>query len=180
MTRAGTGDLRIPRLRNAATSRPSWSPRRLAEKALADGVQEPYVHGVSTRSVDDLVKAMGMTGVSKSQVSRLCQEIDEKVKAFLSPARSRLALSVDRRHLFEGAAERTHRLGRGDRCGWCQQGWPMDIGPSEAETFWTEFLRKLARAPLGWPVVCEKISLVCDTYHCALLLVHRSRVSLKK
>jgi hypothetical protein len=47
-------------------------------------VQEAYVHGVSTRSVDDLVKAMGMTGISKSQVSRLCEEIDHKVKAFLS------------------------------------------------------------------------------------------------
>ena len=58
-------------------------PRRLAEKALTAVVQEAYVHGVSTRSVDDLVKAMGMTGISKSQVSRLCEEIDEKVKAFL-------------------------------------------------------------------------------------------------
>src|SRR4029079_2856024 len=59
-------------------------PRRLAEKALTAVVQEAYVQGVSPRSVDDLVKAMGMTGISKSQVSRLCEEIDEKVKAFLS------------------------------------------------------------------------------------------------
>jgi putative transposase len=58
-------------------------PRRLAEKALTAVVQEAYVHGVSTRS-DDLVKAMGMSGISKSQVSRLCAEIDERVKAFLS------------------------------------------------------------------------------------------------
>jgi putative transposase len=55
-------------------------PRRLAEKALTAVVQEAYVHGASTRSVDGLVKAMGMTGISMSQVSRLCEEIDEKVK----------------------------------------------------------------------------------------------------
>ena len=55
----------------------------MAEKALAAVIQEAYIQGVSTRSVDDLVKAMGGTGVSKSQVSRLCEEIDDKVKAFL-------------------------------------------------------------------------------------------------
>ncbi len=55
----------------------------MAEKALTAVIQEAYVQGVSTRSVDDLVKAMGGSGVSKSQVSRLCEEIDEKVKAFL-------------------------------------------------------------------------------------------------
>jgi transposase-like protein len=58
-------------------------PHRLAEKALTAVVQEACVHGVSTRSVDELVKAMGMTGISKSRVSRLCEEIDEKVKASL-------------------------------------------------------------------------------------------------
>src|SRR4051794_37379942 len=56
----------------------------MAEKALTAVVQEAYVHGVSTRSVDDLVQAMGMSGISKSQVSRLCGEIDHKVKAFLA------------------------------------------------------------------------------------------------
>ena len=58
--------------------------RRTAEKALAAVIQEGYVHGVSTRSVDELVKAMGMSGISKSQVSRLCAEIDERVGAFLN------------------------------------------------------------------------------------------------
>ena len=58
-------------------------PRRMAEKALAAVIQEAYVQGVSTRSVDELVKAMGMTGISKSQVSRLCSEIDDKIGAFL-------------------------------------------------------------------------------------------------
>ena len=72
-TRAGTVELRIPKLRKGSYFPGFLEPRRLAEKALAAVVvQEAYVHGVSTRSVDDLVKAMGGTGVSKSQVSRLC------------------------------------------------------------------------------------------------------------
>ena len=56
----------------------------MAEKALTAVIQEAYVQGISTRSVDDLVKAMGMSGISKSQVSRPCEEIDGKVKAFLN------------------------------------------------------------------------------------------------
>jgi hypothetical protein len=83
-TRAGTVELRIPKLRKGSYFPAFLEPRRLSEKALTAVVQEAYVHGVSTRSVDDLVKAMGMSGISKSQVSRLCEEIDEKVKAFLS------------------------------------------------------------------------------------------------
>src|SRR5262245_49938823 len=83
-TRAGTVELRIPKLRKGSYFPVFLDPRRMAEKALAAVVQEAYVHGVSTRSVDDLVQAMGMSGISKSQVSRLCVEIDEKVKAFLS------------------------------------------------------------------------------------------------
>lgn len=59
-------------------------PRRTAEKALVDVIQEAYIQGVSTRSVDELVKAMGMTRISKRQVSRLCGEIDERVNAFLT------------------------------------------------------------------------------------------------
>ena len=59
-------------------------PRRMAEKALTGVIQEAYIHGVSTRLVDDLVKALGMTGVFKSQVSRLCEAIDERVDAFLN------------------------------------------------------------------------------------------------
>jgi len=55
----------------------------MAEKALTTVIQEAYIQGISTRSVDDLVKAMGMSGISKSQVSRLCEEIDVKVKAFM-------------------------------------------------------------------------------------------------
>jgi putative transposase len=79
-TRAGTIELRIPKLRQGSYFPAFLEPRRMAEKAFAAVVQEAYVQGVSTRSVDDLVKAMGMSGISKSQVSRLCEELDDKVK----------------------------------------------------------------------------------------------------
>jgi putative transposase len=83
-TRAGSIDLRIPKLRRGSYFPGFIEPRRTAEKALVAVVQEAYIQGVSTRSVDELVKAMGMSGISKSQVSRLCGEIDERVGAFLN------------------------------------------------------------------------------------------------
>jgi transposase-like protein len=83
-TRAGTVELAIPKLRKGSYFPTFLEPRRAAEKALVAVIQEAYVQGVSTRSVDELVKAMGMTGISKSQVSRLCADIDERVHAFLS------------------------------------------------------------------------------------------------
>ena len=82
-TRAGTVELRIPKLRKGCYFPGFLEPRRMAEKALTAVIQEAYVQGISTRSVDNLVKAMGMSGISKSQVSRLCEDIDGKVKAFL-------------------------------------------------------------------------------------------------
>jgi putative transposase len=153
-TRAGTVELRIPKLRKGSYLPAFLEPRRLAEKALAAVVQEAYVHGVSTRSVDDLVKAMGMTGISKSQVSRLCEEIDQKVKAFLSrPIEGDWPyLWIDATYVKVRQSGRIVSVavivavavnsdGRREVLG-------MDIGPSEAETFWTEFLRKLARRGL--------------------------------
>jgi putative transposase len=83
-TRAGTVELRIPKLRRGSYFPAFLEPRRLAEKALTAVIQEAYVQGISTRSVDDLVRAMGLEGISKSQVSRLCGEIDERVQTFLS------------------------------------------------------------------------------------------------
>jgi transposase-like protein len=83
-TRCGSVELRIPKLRQGAYFPGFLEPRRMSEKALTAVIQEAYVQGVSTRSVDDLVQAMGMSGISKSQVSRLCTEIDEKVQAFLA------------------------------------------------------------------------------------------------
>jgi putative transposase len=153
-TRAGTVELRIPKLRKGSYFPIFLEPRRLAEKALAAVVQEAYVHGVSTRSVDDLVKAMGMTGISKSQVSRLCEEIDEKVKAFLSRP-----IEGDWPYLWIDATYvKARESGRivsaavivavGVNSDGRREVLGMDIGPSEAETFWTEFLRKLARRGL--------------------------------
>lgn len=153
-TRAGTVELRIPKLRKGSYFPGFLEPRRLAEKALAAVVQEAYVHGVSTRSVDDLVKAMGMTGISKSQVSRLCAEIDEKVKAFLSRP-----IEGDWPYLWIDATYvKVRESGRivsvavivavGVNGDGRREVLGMDIGPSEAETFWTEFLRKLARRGL--------------------------------
>ncbi len=77
-TRAGTVELRIPRLRKGSYFPGFLEPRRMAEKALTAVIQEAYIQGISTRSVDDLVKSLGMSGISKSQVSRLCEEIDER------------------------------------------------------------------------------------------------------
>ena len=83
-TRAGTVALKIPKLRQGSYFPEFLEPRRTAEKALTAVIQEAYVQGISTRSVDDLVKALGMSGISKSQVSRLCAELDERVGAFLN------------------------------------------------------------------------------------------------
>jgi hypothetical protein len=118
-TRAGTVELRIPKLRKGSYFPGFLEPRRMAEKALTAVIQEAYVQGISTRSVDDLVKAMGMSGISKSQVSRLCEEIDGKVKSFLNrplegSAYTPTALPLDRRHLSQGPARRADRVGGRD------------------------------------------------------------------
>jgi transposase-like protein len=153
-TRAGTVELRIPKLRKGSYFPGFLEPRRMAEKALTAVIQEAYVQGISTRSVDDLVKAMGMTGISKSQVSRLCGEIDGKIATFLERP-----LEGDWPYIWLDAtyvkARRDGRIvsvaviiavgvngdGRREVLG-------ITIGASEAETFWTAFLRKLARRGL--------------------------------
>ena len=153
-TRAGRVELRIPKLRKGSYFPGFLEPRRMAEKALTAVIQEAYVQGVSTRSVDELVKAMGMTGISKSQVSRLCGEIDGKIAAFLDRP-----LEGEWPYIWLDAtyvkARRDGRIvsvavivavgvnddGRREVLG-------LAIGASEAETFWTDFLRKLARRGL--------------------------------
>jgi len=153
-TRAGTVELRIPRLRRGSYFPGFLEPRRMAEKALTAVIQEAYIHGVSTRSVDDLVKALGMSGVSKSQVSRLCAEIDERVTAFLDRP-----LEGDWPYLWIDATYlKVRQNGRivsvavivavGVNTDGRREVLGMDIGPSEAEPFWVEFLRKLARRGL--------------------------------
>ncbi len=153
-TRAGTVELRIPKLRKGSYYPCFLEPRRLAEKALTAVIQEAYVQGVSTRSVDDLVKAMGMSGISKSQVSRLCGEIDEKIATFLNRPlegdwpyiwldATYLKVRQDGRIVSVAViiAVGVNGAGRREVLG-------MAIGASEAETFWTDFLRKLARRGL--------------------------------
>jgi len=153
-TRAGRVELRIPKLRKGSYFPGFLEPRRLAEKAIAAVVQEAYVQGVSTRSVDDLVQAMGMDGISKSQVSRLCEEIDEKVKPFLGRP-----IEGDWPYVWLDATYvRVRRAGRivsaavvvaiGVNGDGRREALGLDICPSEAETFWSEFLRKLARRGL--------------------------------
>ena len=83
-TRAETVPLNIPKLRKGSYLPAFLEPRRAAEKVLVAVIQEAYIQGVSRHSVDDLVKAMWMSGVSKSEFSRLCVEFDERVNAFLA------------------------------------------------------------------------------------------------
>ena len=153
-TRGGTVPLRIPKLRRGSYFPGFLEPRRSSEKALAAVVQEAYVQGISTRSVDDLVKALGMTGISKSQVSRLCEEIDERVGAFLNrPLEGDWPyLWIDATYVKVRDAGRivsvatiiavaVNTEGRREVLG-------MATGPSEAEPFWTGFLRSLMRRGL--------------------------------
>jgi putative transposase len=153
-TRAGTVELRIPKLRKGSYFPGFLEPRRMAEKALTAVIQEAYVQGISTRSVDDLVKAMGMSGISKSQVSRLCEEIDGKVKAFLNRP-----LEGDWPYLWIDATYlKVRRGGRivsvaviiaiGVNTDGRREVLGLEIGTSEAEPIWTEFLRKLTRRGL--------------------------------
>ena len=153
-TRAGTVELRIPKLRRGSYFPGFLEPRRMAEKALTAVIQKSYVQGISTRSVDELVKAMGLEGISKSQVSRLCAEIDERVQTFLHrPIEGEWPyLWLDATYV---KARRDHHIvsvavivamavntdGRREVLG-------MTIGNSEAEPFWTEFLCSLTRRGL--------------------------------
>jgi transposase-like protein len=153
-TRAGTIELRIPKLRKGSYFPGFLEPRRLAEKALTAVIQEAYIQGISTRSVDDLVKALGMTGISKSQVSRLCEDIDERVDEFLDRR-----IEGDWPYIWIDATYvKVRQNGRivsvaviiavGVNTDGRREVLGMAIGASEAETFWTEFLRQLARRGL--------------------------------
>lgn len=153
-TRAGTVELRIPKLRKGSYFPGFLEPRRVAEKALTGVIQEAYVQGISTRSVDALVQAMGMSGISKSQVSRLCSEIDDKVQTFLGrPLEGDWPyLWLDATYVKVRQAGRIVSVAAIIAIGVNQDGrrevLGLDIGASEAETFWIEFLRKLARRGL--------------------------------
>jgi transposase-like protein len=153
-TRLGTLQLRVPKLRQGSYFPPFLEPRKVSEKALVAVIQEAWIGGVSTRRVDDLVQAMGLAGISKSTVSKLCKDIDERVNAFLDrPLESeRPYLWLDATYLKvrEGGrvvsvaaiiAMAVDAEGRREIVG-------LHLGPSEAETFWAGFLKSLVKRGL--------------------------------
>jgi transposase-like protein len=153
-TRLGTLQLRIPKLRQGSYFPPFLEPRKTSEQALVAVIQEAWVSGVSTRRVDDLVQAMGLTGIGKSTVSKLCKGIDERVNAFLDrPLTGEWPyLWLDATYLKQREGGRivsvaaigavaANAEGRREIVG-------LHIGPSEAETFWSSFLKSLVKRGL--------------------------------
>jgi putative transposase len=149
-TRVGTVELRVPRVRDSSYFPSLLEPRRRAERALSAVVQEAYVRGISTRKVDELVKALGMEGISKSQVSRLCEELDEEVERFRGrPLEGHYPyVWVDATYLKARQDGRVVSVAvviavgvnakSGER-----EILGLDVGPSEEGAFWTAFLRSL-------------------------------------
>lgn len=148
-TRAGTMDLSIPKLRQGAYLPSFLEPRRRIEKALWGVVMEAYVQGVSTRSVDDLVQALGASGISKSTVSRICQEIDETVSEFLSrPLEGNFPyvwLDATYVKVRQGGriVDRAVVVAIGLSDSGRREVLGLAVGHSETEAFWTEFSRSL-------------------------------------
>ena len=153
-TRLGSLQLRIPKLRQGSYFPPFLEPRKTAEKALVTVIQEAWIGGVSTRRVDELVQAMGLSGISKSQVSKLCKDIDERVNAFLDrPIDGEwpyLWLDATYLKVRDGGrivsvaaiiAVAVTTEGRREIVG-------LGIGPSEAEPFWSAFLKGLVKRGL--------------------------------
>ena len=153
-TRVGRIDLQVPKLRQGSYFPSFLEPRRTVEKALTAVIQEAYIQGISTRSVDNLVQAMGMTGISKSAVSRLCEEIDQRVTAFLNrPIEGEWPylwldatyLKVrEAGHIVSVAVIIAVAVNTDGRC----EVLGTAVGLSEAEVFWTDFLRSLTRRGL--------------------------------
>jgi putative transposase len=153
-TRLGSLQLRIPKLRQGSYFPPFLEPRRTSEKALVAVIQEAWIGGVSTRRVEELAQAMGLSGISKSQVSKLCKDIDERVNAFLGrPLEGEWPyLWLDATYLKEREGGRIVSVaaiiavavnsdGRREIVG-------LGVGPSEAEPFWSSFLKGLVKRGL--------------------------------
>ena len=149
-TRVGTVELRIPKVREGSYYPSLLEPRRRSERALLSVVQQAYVEGVSTRRVDDLVKSLGCEGISKSQVSRICQELDHMVEAFLTrpldggPYRYVWVDALTQKVREAGRivnvsvviATAVNSEGRREILG-------LAVGTSEDHAFWLAFLRSL-------------------------------------
>jgi transposase-like protein len=154
-TRVGTVDLQIPKLRQGAYFPSLLEPRRRHERALLAVVQEAYVHGVSTRAVDNLAEALGLKGISKDQVSRICKELDGQVTAF----RTR-PLDCEYPYLMLDATfEKVRENGRvismavliatGVKATGEREVVGVDVGPAEDLEFWKAFLRQLVSRGLS-------------------------------
>jgi transposase-like protein len=146
-TRVGTIELRVPRVRDGSFFPSLLEPRRRAERALVAVVQEASVQGVSTRRVDDLVRALGMEGISKSQVSRLCQELDAAVER----CRTRRLEGPYPDVWLDATLVQVRDQGRvvsmavviavGMKATGEREVLGLDVGPSEDGAFWLQFLR---------------------------------------
>jgi len=154
-TRVGSIELKVPRVRDGSFYPVMLEPRKRAERALVAVVQEAYVQGVSTRRVDDLVQALGMNGISKSQVSRLCQELDGEVERFRT---RRLEgpypyVWLDATYLKVRENSRVVSMAVviaiGVRATGEREVLGLDVGPSEDGAFWTAFLRGLVARRLS-------------------------------
>lgn len=155
-TRAGTIDLRIPKLRQGSYLPPFLEPRRRSEQALLAVIQQAYVEGVSTRRVEDLVQALGCDGISKSQVSRICQALDVQVQSFRERPLDQgpyvyVWLDALTQRVREGGrvvnvavVVATAVNGQGQR-----EVLGLDCGASEDGAFWLSFLRALAARGLA-------------------------------
>jgi transposase-like protein len=149
-TRVGTLELQIPKLRQGSYFPGLLEPRRRHERALLAVVQEAYVHGVSTRSVDALAEALGLKGMSKDQVSRICKELDGQVQAFrnrpLQGGYPYLMLDATFEKVREGGrvVSMAVLIAVGIRCSGEREVIGVDVGPAEDLEFWLGFLRHLA------------------------------------
>src|SRR5919206_3575651 len=154
-TRVGSLELRVPRVRDGGYYPALLEPRRRGERALVAVVQEAYVNGLSTRRVDDLVKALGMTGISKSQVSRLCQALDVEVERFRTRRLegSYAYCQFDATFVKVRQEHRVVSMAVVIAVGVNQDGQRevlgLDVGPSEDGAFWHAFLRSLVARGLS-------------------------------
>jgi transposase-like protein len=155
-TRVGSLELRVPRVRDGSFFPGLLEPRKRAERALVATVREAYVQGVSTRRVDDLVKALGLDGISKSQVSRLCEELDGEVERFRTRKLEgsypyvwldATFLKVRQDHRVVNMAV-VIAVGLNATTGQ-REVLGVDIGPSEDGAFWLRFLRGLVSRGLA-------------------------------